>query len=1339
MNIRRFARASVRTPFACRLRLLRHVLGALLAIGSLCGPQALAGDTGSGNAVAQAATLAPLQPESGTATVAPGTDLSLSAVEKVDDQGTAGRKVEWAVTGPGPATLSPTSSKTSSRTATSAAGVAKTVFRARTPGSYVVTATTQKNPGCSRPSCATWVSIRYAITVEATSTDAAGDSSGTNKTEMIGAAVAVGTAIALAAGNGNNNRAPAIMRTLAVAGGDGQTGAANSPLAQPLLVHAENNGASAASIGVRWSASGGAVLSSPLSFTDGSGVAGIRVLSVGPGPGPVTVTATRSDDPSATVSFTVNVILPSLRIVSGDGQSAFAGARVPNPLVVEALLGSSPQAGVPITWAVTGGDATITSVSNGGNTNGSGLSSAAVRFGPTPGPVSITATRNDGTGLSQTFHLTSTLTNALVIVSGDQQSGFTNTRVPNSLVVEAQVNGSPQAGVPITWAVTGGDATIIGVSNGGITNARGLSSANIRFGSNPGPVDVTATRNDGTGLSQTFHLTSILTNSLTIVSGDQQTAPPNAPLPARLVVFAQTNNAPAKAVTINWSASGGATLSASSTVTSNLGQAQVRVTSMGSGIGPVFVTATRADDPTASVMFTENILPPSFTIVSGNAQSGLIGTAATAPLVVKLVDGAGVPVAGQPITWSVTSGSATLASSISNTNATGQASMTFNYGGFAGPITITASAFSGAQTVNFSETAVTSSTLLKIAGDAQSGAPGTTLPTPLKVQIQPPAGVTVLSGVPITFAVVSGSASVTVASTVTDALGQASTTVNLGLTPGAVSVLAQVSGGGPSATFTETVTGTLVPGALTIVSGNNQAIALNTASAPMVVVLKGNGTPLAGQTINWSTTSGTLSVSSSVTDATGRASATVTPTATGPIVVTASFPGFAQFVAAQVSFSQNTTLTAIPTLTTTQQSVAVALDSACSSLQGLGTLTPQQQDLLNQCLALNSASTVSTAAVAVAIQQLAPDVTETQTQTAATATTAQFNNLSGRMNALRGGAQGVSLAGLAFTNDSGSLPLFDVGSALLGVDDKPKQDPANSFSRWGVFASGQIGRQDASAQGSTPSYKLDIHGLTFGVDYRETDRLVLGGAVGYTRQTTTLSGGDGDLSMNGWSLSAYATWYQKNNWYLDSSITWGNNNFDSRRHIAFTLPLPDGTTLAVDQLAQSSSGGNDLAGSLTFGRDFNKKAWAYGFYGKAQYSRQSFDAFQERLNTSLPGSGLGLRVDSRNVTQVDSVLGGKIDYTHSTNWGVVIPHAELEWQHEFRSSPDAFRAFFVDDPSGTPILVQGEPIDTDYFKLGLGMSLVFPKGRSGFLLYDRTIGRNGITEYNLSLGFRMEF
>jgi outer membrane autotransporter protein len=150
-------------------------------------------------------------------------------------------------------------------------------------------------------------------------------------------------------------------------------------------------------------------------------------------------------------------------------------------------------------------------------------------------------------------------------------------------------------------------------------------------------------------------------------------------------------------------------------------------------------------------------------------------------------------------------------------------------------------------------------------------------------------------------------------------------------------------------------------------------------------------------------------------------------------------------------------------------------------------------------------------------------------------------------------------------------------------------------------------------------------------------------------------------------------------------------------------------------------------------------AWQIGVYGRLLYSRLNFDAFSEHLTGTASGSGLGLRVDSRDVTSLSSVLGGKVDYTYSTNWGVLMPHAQLEWQKEYKSDPEAFTAFLLNDPTNTPITVVGDSIDSSYFKLGLGLSMVMTKGRSGFFLYERTLARDGITQNNLSLGFRIEF
>ena len=48
-------------------------------------------------------------------------------------------------------------------------------------------------------------------------------------------------------------------------------------------------------------------------------------------------------------------------------------------------------------------------------------------------------------------------------------------------------------------------------------------------------------------------------------------------------------------------------------------------------------------------------------------------------------------------------------------------------------------------------------------------------------------------------------------------------------------------------------------------------------------------------------------------------------------------------------------------------------------------------------------------------------------------------------------------------------------------------------------------------------------------------------------------------------------------------------------------------------------------------------------------------------------------------------------------------------------------------------------MDGNYFRVGIGLSLVLTHGRSGFVNYTAITGRDGLTQDNLSLGFRMEF
>ena len=114
-------------------------------------------------------------------------------------------------------------------------------------------------------------------------------------------------------------------------------------------------------------------------------------------------------------------------------------------------------------------------------------------------------------------------------------------------------------------------------------------------------------------------------------------------------------------------------------------------------------------------------------------------------------------------------------------------------------------------------------------------------------------------------------------------------------------------------------------------------------------------------------------------------------------------------------------------------------------------------------------------------------------------------------------------------------------------------------------------------------------------------------------------------------------------------------------------------------------------------------------------------------------------VEERSLDSLASVLGGKFTRAISTNWGVLTPHFQFEWEHEFNSDPGAATARFVNDPTGTEIELSDAPYDADFYRIGLGLSAIMSKGRSGFLYYEKTIGRDGISQDNLALGMRLEF
>ncbi len=114
--------------------------------------------------------------------------------------------------------------------------------------------------------------------------------------------------------------------------------------------------------------------------------------------------------------------------------------------------------------------------------------------------------------------------------------------------------------------------------------------------------------------------------------------------------------------------------------------------------------------------------PTKLSISGGDGQTGTAGASLPIPLTVTAAFQAGVPIGGVPVSFSLTSGSATLSAVSTSTDANGTAGIGVTLGNAPGPVTITASL--GSLSVVFHLTAVTLTPLPTIGAGGVDGAGG---------------------------------------------------------------------------------------------------------------------------------------------------------------------------------------------------------------------------------------------------------------------------------------------------------------------------------------------------------------------------------------------------------------------------------------------------------------------------------------------------------------------------------------------------------------------------------------------------------------------------------------
>jgi uncharacterized protein with beta-barrel porin domain len=268
--------------------------------------------------------------------------------------------------------------------------------------------------------------------------------------------------------------------------------------------------------------------------------------------------------------------------------------------------------------------------------------------------------------------------------------------------------------------------------------------------------------------------------------------------------------------------------------------------------------------------------------------------------------------------------------------------------------------------------------------------------------------------------------------------------------------------------------------------------------------------------------------------------------------------------------------------------------------------------------------------------------------------------------------------------------------------------------RWGSYITGSVGVSENTLNGA----KINTNGLTVGADYRLSGKSAVGVAFGTMKSDTNMTGNTDKQEANGYSFVAYGSFAPSQSTYIDVALTKGNNKFDLQRAE---------TTGAT---AVANTDGNGLGLSLTAGYDWRSGGWVFTPYGRAEYVNSKVKAFVERGADPI-------QVGDQSMTSKLMTFGAEVQYTASTSWGIFVPHVRVEMQKESQSSPDATAQVVgsFTQLTVTPDLNK----DKSFGNTAIGASAQFGKGKTGFLDFEKTFGKENIKDQRITTGFKVEF
>ncbi len=254
---------------------------------------------------------------------------------------------------------------------------------------------------------------------------------------------------------------------------------------------------------------------------------------------------------------------------------------------------------------------------------------------------------------------------------------------------------------------------------------------------------------------------------------------------------------------------------------------------------------------------------------------------------------------------------------------------------------------------------------------------------------------------------------------------------------------------------------------------------------------------------------------------------------------------------------------------------------------------------------------------------------------------------------------------------------------------------------WGIWASFNKGK--VKSDFTTSTYDSDTDGLTAGVDYRLSDVMVVGAALGYSSADVTTTFNGGTQQIDGYTIAPYLGYLITPNFSADLSAGYTRSNIDQSRL--------DSTAASSTDLARSSPDSNRwfLAGNLNGNMSVDN--WILTGQVGYLWARDKVDGYTEN------GTG------AQTVASSSFHLGqGRLRAEAAYSFGMFEPYASAMYQRDFSRTRVAFT-----------------PNDKNGFEYGLGVRYFGDDGISATAEWTTIRGRQSLTSDMWNLSVRVPF